>query len=486
MPEYRSAGVLLHPTSLPGPCMHGELGPNARRFVDFLHDCGLAVWQVLPLNPPHEDGSPYQAQSVHAGDHRLISLEWIAERGWLDAEDISVAASSEARSRLLLLSRRAFETSASPEIRHEFDAFIAHHQQWLPDYALFRALRRHHDNAPWWEWPQTVRDREPDALKAASAELLEHTSQCIFEQFLFFKQWGELRGYANHRGIRLFGDMPIFVALDSADVWCNRAFFDLDETGAPRHVAGVPPDYFSATGQLWGNPLYDWPRMEADGFAWWKTRLESQLELFDFLRVDHFRGFEACWSVAAHEHTAQNGCWQATPGRALFDALVDTFGSLPLVAEDLGVITPEVERLRDDYGFPGMKILQFAFDGGPSNPYLPHNHRLESVVYTGTHDNDTTLGWFDASPPELQNRVIDYFGTSADPMPWPLVRAAFASVAQLAIVPLQDLLGLGSADRMNTPGTTEGNWHWRFKWEQIEEGLSGKVSHLCAMYGRYR
>lgn len=484
--DRRSAGLLLHPTSLPGPGPQGDLGPDSRRFVDFLAASGFGVWQVLPLNPPHNDGSPYQAQSAHAGDPRLISLQLLSEQGWLAPEEPGGAASCEARARLLHLARQQFECSAGAEFRDAFEAFTQRHGHWLSDYGLFRALRRHHNDMPWWKWPQPLRNRDADALQAASEELGEHVAQCIFEQFLFFRQWGELRAYANERGVRLFGDMPIFVALDSADVWCGRHLFDLDESGAPHYVAGVPPDYFSATGQLWGNPLYNWTRMGADGFAWWKRRLESQLELFDFLRVDHFRGFEACWAVAAHEQTAEHGYWQPIPGRALFDALVEAFGELPLVAEDLGVITHEVESLRDDYGLPGMKILQFAFDSDAHNPYLPHNHAENCVVYTGTHDNDTTLGWFDSRSPELQQRICEYLGCGGmeESMPWPIIRSAFASVARLAIVPMQDLLALGGEDRMNIPGTTSGNWQWRFRWEQLEEGLSERIERMCRLYGR--
>lgn len=480
----RSAGLLLHPTSLPGPGFHGDLGPDARRFVDFLHASGLGVWQVLPLNPPHEDGSPYQAQSAHAGDPRLISLQMLADQGWLKPDELSMAASNEGRARLLTLARRQFERDASGELRDALETFVKRHEHWLPHYTLFRALRRHYDNLPWWEWPASLRDREEDAVRGATRELQEHIAQGTFEQFLFFRQWGELRAYANQRGIRLFGDMPIFVALDSADVWRDRHLFDLDETGMPLHVAGVPPDYFSSTGQLWGNPLYDWSRMEADGFAWWKQRLASQLELYDFQRVDHFRGFDACWSVPAGEQTAEHGAWLPTPGRALFDALVEAFGELPLVAEDLGVITPQVESLRDDYGLPGMKILQFAFDSDAWNPYLPHNHIPRCVVYTGTHDNDTSRGWFDSRSPELQQRICEYLAVPAEDMPWALIRTAFASVARLAVVPMQDILGLPSEDRMNTPATASGNWTWRFRWEQLEDGLSERVGRLCQMYGR--
>lgn len=483
--NQRSAGLLLHPTSLPGPGLTGDIGLDARYFVDFLANCGFGIWQLLPLNPPHADGSPYQSQSAHAGNPQLISLQRIADWGWLDSELICEAVSSEARARLMVLSRQAFEQNANADDRASFQEFKQKHAHWINDYGLYRALRRHFDDLPWWKWPQRLRDRVPDALEEVRGLLQEHVAQCIFEQYVFFRQWHELRDYANSKNVKLFGDMPIFVALDSADVWCEPHLFDLDEKGEPRHVAGVPPDYFSSTGQLWGNPCYNWDKMQEEGFDWWKKRLATQLELFDFLRVDHFRGFVACWAIPANESTAINGSWVPAPGRALFDELIKTFGYLPLVAEDLGIITPDVEAFRDDYGLPGMKVLQFAFEGGAQNPYLPHNHKPNFVVYTGTHDNDTTLGWYRSLPPDIQNYINHYLGFPGEPMPWPIIRTAFCSVADLAVVPMQDILGLGSEARMNTPGTHgDQNWRWRFNWDKIESGLCERVRMMIEMYGR--
>jgi 4-alpha-glucanotransferase len=305
-----------------------------------------------------------------------------------------------------------------------------------------------------------------------------------FEQFVFFRQWHELRRAAQTRGVQLFGDLPIFVAHDSADVWAQRGYFDLDAAGQPSVVAGVPPDYFSPTGQRWGNPLYNWARMQADGFRWWIERLRTQLDLFDLVRIDHFRGFEAYWQIPADEATAINGCWVAAPGEALFQALVNELGTLPVVAEDLGMITPAVHRLREQFGFPGMRILQFAFDGGADNPYLPHNHEVNSVVYTGTHDNDTTLAWFEGLSVEQQCSVLDYLGHPGESMPWPLIRAAFASVARFAILPMQDVLQAGSGHRMNIPGSNTDNWQWRFEWDDVPAGLAGRLRHLLRIYGR--
>ncbi|RMD69338.1 MAG: 4-alpha-glucanotransferase, partial [Gammaproteobacteria bacterium] len=375
----RRAGVLLHPTSLPS----GELGEDAFLFSDFLERSGASVWQTLPLGPPQNGGSPYQCLSVHAGNPALISLEALRSAGWLEASP------EGERSGLLALAREGFERRASPQEREAFRSFEESHAYWLEDYALFVALKRHHGGKPWAEWPQPLRDRHPEALDEARRTFAGDIAQVKFEQFAFFSQWQGVKGDANGRGILMFGDMPIFVAWDSADVWVHRDYFQLDERGYPTVVAGVPPDYFSSTGQRWGNPLYDWERMEADGFSWWIERVRTQLELFDLIRVDHFRGFEAYWAIPASESTAVHGQWVKAPGDALFKALLAHFGRLPLVAEDLGIITPEVEALRDRYAIPGMKVLQFAFEGGADNPYLPHNHIIRCVVYTGTHDNDT-------------------------------------------------------------------------------------------------
>lgn len=476
--DHRAAGVLLHPSSLPGSGPIGDLGKEAYRFVDFLSDSGMSVWQVLPLNEPHGDGSPYQGQSAHAGDIRLISWHQVhTEYG------LGFPSSNEYG----LLMDEAFNRFAEmPDAYHRrYESFCARHAHWLEDYALYHSIRERHDQQPWWTWEEALRDRHPEALAKARINLRDEIKHCRFSQFIFFEQWHRLRDYANNRGIKLFGDMPIFVAHDSADVWVYRDLFELDEAGNALSRSGVPPDYFSANGQLWGNPLYHWDRMQSDGFSWWKRRFATQLELYDFLRVDHFRGFDACWSVPMGEDTAVHGHWVDVPGRALFASLLDYFGKLPIVAEDLGVITSSVEALRDDYALPGMKILQFAFDSDAHNPYLPHNHVHNCVVYTGTHDNDTSLGWFQKCAPETRQRMLTYLGHPAEGMPYALIRSAFASVARLAIVPMQDLLGLDSGHRMNTPGTCcESNWRWRFTWDQCPDSLAADLRTLAQIYGR--
>lgn len=482
--DRRRAGVLLHPTSLPGPGDTGTLGPDALRFMDFLDSAGISVWQMLPLSQPHDGGSPYQCMSVNAGHIDLICERSLVEWGWLDEVKEEGGRRNPFHCDRLRLARQGFLAGAGDADREDFHHFVQRHGHWLEDYALYLALKQEHGGAPWWGWEASLRDRHPGALTRVRKRLAEVLDQYRFDQYVFYRQWGMLREEAMARGILLFGDMPIFVAHDSADVWAHRGLFDLDEAGQPRSVAGVPPDYFSETGQRWGNPHYDWSRMHGDGFQWWIERIAAQLELVDLIRIDHFRGFEAYWSIPAGETTAINGRWVKAPGEALFRALRQRFGRLPLVAEDLGVITPEVEALRDAFDLPGMKILQFAFEGGPDNPYLPHAHVPNGVVYTGTHDNDTTVGWFDSCDEALQEHVLEYLGRPGDSMPWPLVRAAFASVARLAVVPLQDLLALDGRHRMNVPGTTEGNWLWRFTWDQFEDGLADQVRELVGMYGR--
>jgi 4-alpha-glucanotransferase len=483
--EQRRAGILLHPTSLPGGVGNGDLGADAYRFVDFLAQAGFSVWQMLPLGPTHRDGSPYHALSLHAGNPMLVSLEQLVEWGWLDPDGAGKAASATAyRLERLAQAHDTFMKRASGFETEAFESFINTEAHWLEDYALYRALRREFSGQAWFQWPAPLRDREPEALAAARVRLIDEIAHVCFEQFVFARQWQALRAYALDRNLLLFGDMPIFVAHDSVDVWTHPEYFQLDENGMPTVVAGVPPDYFSAQGQRWGNPLYRWDRMQADGFRWWIARMTTEFRRFDLLRVDHFRGFEACWEIPAVDETAVNGQWVKAPGEALFESLRRHFGSLPLVAEDLGLITPEVLTLRDKYELPGMEILQFAFDSDADNPYLPHNHRKMSVVYTGTHDNDTTLAWFENLPAERQLRVVEYLGYPHEKMPWPPVRAALASVSQLAIVPMQDILALGRGQRMNTPGTNEGNWSWRFRWEQIAPDLGERLLRMARMYGR--
>jgi 4-alpha-glucanotransferase len=491
--DRRRAGILLHITSLPGSPDNGDLGEDAYRFVDFLMDCGVTVWQTLPIGPTHQDGSPYQCLSAHAGNPLLISLDWLHEKGWLPADYLShVDSVSFSKHRLLCLSR-AFESFIRHPHRTHVSAYINFTKEygwWLNDYALFMALRGYYEQAPWQEWPQPLRDRQPAALREARIRLANDIARVKFEQFVFFQQWKELREYANRKGIRLFGDMPIFVSADSADVWACREYFDLKEDGYARVVAGVPPDYFSATGQRWGNPHYHWQRLESDGFHWWLERFRSLLALYDWVRIDHFRGFEAYWEIPAESETAIDGRWVKAPGDQLLEAAFATLNGsgLPLVAEDLGIITPEVEELRKKFDLPGMLILQFAFDSDEYNPYFPKNHTENSVVYTGTHDNDTTLSWFQNQSEPMREHIVhcvsSFLGQWDIPMPRALVQCALASVARLAILPMQDILELGQGYRMNTPGTVQGNWCWRFSWDQVTEDKKSKLGQLIHSYHR--
>jgi 4-alpha-glucanotransferase len=488
--DRRRAGVLLHITSLPGGRDHGSLGRDAYRFVDFLADCGISVWQTLPIGPTHPDGSPYQCLSAHAGNPLMIDLQWLADRGWLqDVEAWSESASSvSSRSGALRAAFEVFKQTPQDEHWRAYGEFVTAHDGWLPDYALFIALREELDRRPWQDWPVPLRERQPAALEAARLRLAERVAQVKFEQFVFFQQWRELREYARQRGVLLFGDMPIFIAGDSADVWAHQDYFDLRDDGYARVVAGVPPDYFSAIGQRWGNPHYNWTRMEADGFSWWLERFRSQLALYDWVRIDHFRGFEAYWEIPAESETAIHGHWVEAPGAALLEAVFAALdgSGLPLVAENLGIITPEVEALRTRFDIPGMLVLQFAFDGGPGNPYLPHNHSANNVVYTGTHDNDTTLSWYEGLPEEQQRHVREYLGDPGLPMPRALMQSALASVARLAILPMQDVLEQGAGHRMNTPGTMGGNnWRWRFTWDQLNDEKAAELARMVRLYGRH-
>jgi 4-alpha-glucanotransferase len=462
----------------------GDLGSQAYRFVDFLASAGMTVWQILPIGPTMHDNSPYQSSSMYAGNSRLISLELPLEKGWLEAlpEDAEPL-SDLVKMYCIRLAWKGFKERASEQDRVDLQRFTAEQGWWLEDYALFQALRSE-EMRSWWDWHQPLRDREPQALAMSRARLKAQVEEIKFEQYLFFTQWMHLKRYANERGVLLFGDVPIFVAHDSAEVWAHREFFDLLEDGHPRVVAGVPPDYFSETGQRWGNPLYRWDVMEEDGFSFWVHRLKVQSTLFDFLRIDHFRGFEAYWEIPAEEETAIKGHWVKAPGERLFAKLYKALPHLELVAEDLGIITPEVETMRKAHGLPGMKILQFAFSGGADNPYLPFHHTRDSVVYTGTHDNDTTLGWYTSLDDALRELVDDYLGHPREVMPWPMIRCALASCANLAIIPMQDALALNGTHRMNTPGTTQGNWEWRFRWEDIEQDTVERLLHRIKIYGR--
>lgn len=478
----RRAGVLLHPTSLPGAVLDQE----AYHFVEFLAAAGQSVWQTLPLGPTHGDLSPYQCLSVFAGNPGLISMSSLAQAGWLDEAALRDAQMDDDESRRQLMSEAlaGFRRHGTDADGGAFSRFRQQQGDWLDDFALYQALRCEHGGNSWLDWPAALRDRDTAALDEARRNLQPAIERVCFEQFVFERQWLALKRFANERGVLMFGDMPIFVAHDSAEVWAQRHYFTLDENGRALTVAGVPPDYFSETGQYWGNPHYRWDRMREDGFIWWRKRLAHQLTMFDLVRIDHFRGFEAFWEIPANAATAMEGRWVTAPGDALFQSLQNTLPPSSLVAEDLGVITPAVDALRRKYGLPGMKILQFAFGSGADNPYLPHNHEPDYVVYTGTHDNSTTLGWFNALGADARREVLEYLGAPREHMPWPLIRSAYQSVARLAVIPMQDVLGLDDQHRMNVPGVTQGNWRWRFVWNQVPTTLAARMRRLTALYGR--
>jgi len=482
--DRRRAGILLHPTSLPGANDHGDIGHQAYRFIEFLHASGISVWQTLPLGPTHDDHSPYQCLSVHAGNPLLISMDWLVDRNWLSKETAhSSPIDDSLRKKCLSQAFKKF-LQVKDDYYQRYLEFIDKESYWLKDYSLFIAIRIRQKNKGWMNWPDELRERDKTALEQAHSQLKKDIERIQFEQFVFFQQWTELKQYAHKHDILMFGDMPIFVAHDSAEVWAHREYFSIDEHGHALSVAGVPPDYFSATGQRWGNPLYEWPCMQNDQFSWWVNRMRTQLELFDLVRIDHFRGFEAYWEIPASEETAINGHWTKAPGHELLSALHEAFDPLPIIAEDLGIITHEVDALRIAFNIPGMKVLQFAFSGEPGNPYLPHHHEENCVVYTGTHDNDTSLAWFQSLDKHGQQLVSEYLGNSKDPMPWPLIRSAMSSVARLCVIPMQDILSLADGHRMNTPGTQENNWMWRFNWEQVPDGLTHKLKDMTTRYQR--
>jgi 4-alpha-glucanotransferase len=443
--DRRRAGVLLHLAAL-GP---GALGEPGHAFVDWLAGAGFTVWQILPVGPTGTDGSPYWLGSDHAGNPSFID-----------------------------------EAARPRAAGHEFDDFQRDNAGWLPDYALFTALRAVLAGAAWIDWPAPLRERDPRALEAARLQHRERIAEIVATQFAFHVQWRELRRHAASRGVRLFGDLPIYVAQDSVETWAHREQFLLDAAGRPSFVAGVPPDYFSAEGQRWGNPLYDWARMRTDGFAYWRERVRAQLARFDLLRIDHFRGLAAHWAVPAAAPTARDGSWVPTPGAELFGALARDFAGLPFVAEDLGVITPDVTALRREFGLPGMKVLQFGFDGAGDNPHLPHMHAADEVVYAGTHDNDTVRGWLSALDGETLRRVCFYLRAPPADVPEAMLRAVLGSVGRLAVVQMQDLLELGSEARYNTPGTVTGNWAWRLPASPPGDDLARRCALLNRAYGR--
>lgn len=495
----RISGILLHPTSLPSPYGIGDLGPEAYRFVDFLETSGQHLWQVLPLTHTGFGDSPYQSFSAFAGQPLLISpddlvkLRLLSDRDLLtcprtDPESVDYGTIIPWKMGLLKTAYENFRTQSPESLTGEYENFCTKHAGWLDDYALFMSIKDRNEGASWLEWDSEYR-KPTAALKNALREVLK--TDCGFYrfiQFIFFREWMELKDYANEHGVSMIGDIPIFVSMDSADVWANQRLFQLDTKGFPTAVAGVPPDYFSVTGQLWGNPLYNWKAHEASGYAWWILRVKRQLQIFDILRIDHFRGFEAYWSVPYGEKTAVNGQWIKGPDKDLFAAIQAALGDrLPIIAEDLGVITREVEALRDTFAFPGMKVLQFAFEDTGEGPFLPHNFTTPNCVcYTGTHDNDTTRGWFETLREDCKEKARRYMNMGEyDSISYHMVRTCLASTAAYAIFPAQDLLDLGSEGRMNTPGIAGGNWQWRLKPGALSGDLAGELRELSHLYGRY-
>jgi 4-alpha-glucanotransferase len=502
----RSSGILLHPTSLPGANGIGDFGPEAFEFLDFLADAGQKLWQVLPLNPTGYGDSPFQCFSAIAGNHLLISLEKLSQEGILEAADFTnTPYFSQDRvefqqvipwkASLLKKAAESFLTYADAEQRSAFQEFCSRNDTWLEDFSLFMACKEEFGGVAWSEWPSEVARRTPTAIEAARCRLQPVISAVKYWQFEFFRQWQALRAHAAELGIRIVGDIPIYVALDSTDVWTNPEFFCLKADVQPSKIAGVPPDYFSPTGQRWGNPIYRWDRLRQTGYRWWIDRVRAALKLYDAIRIDHFRGFEAYWEVPADEETALNGRWVKGPGAQLFEVLERELGPLPVIAENLGVITPEVEEIRRRFNYPGMAILQFAFGKDPQGPsFRPHNYSREVAAYTGTHDNDTTVGWWTSTgaedtrtPEDVEKErrfAREYLNLGTEAIQWAMIRAVLSSVADLAIIPLQDVLGLGAETRMNFPGTSKGNWRWRFRPGTLTSDLAARLREMVALYDR--
>jgi 4-alpha-glucanotransferase len=502
----RCTGILLHPTSLPGRYGIGDLGAEARRFADFLDAAGQTIWQVLPVNPTGYGDSPYQSFSAFAGNPLLISLEELRERGYLAATDfdnppafpeatVDFARVIPYRLGLLRKAAERFFNSASADDRELYDRFCQSNAPWLDDFALFMAAKNAHDLVTWTEWDPALARREPAALASWRERLASDVAAQRYWQFEFHRQWCALQEYCHVRGVRIMGDVPIYVAHDSADVWSHPELFCLDENGRPTKQAGVPPDYFSTTGQLWGNPIYRWDRLRETGYAWWIERFRAALAIFDMVRLDHFRGFEAYWEIPACEPTAMNGRWVRGPGADLFHVLKRELGDLPIVAENLGVITPEVEAIRNEFSFPGMAILQFAFGTDPQGPsFQPHNYVHNLAAYTGGHDNDPVVGWWTGGVGDSTRSAEDvrkehdfaraYLGFENEAINWVMIRQVMRSVADIAIAPLQDVLGLGSEARMNVPGRPAGNWRWRYAPSALTPELSSRLFEFSRMYSR--
>lgn len=493
----RGCGLLIHPTSLPGSFGIGDMGPGAKSFVDFLESTGQTYWQILPLGPTGPGNSPYSTFSAFAGNTLLISPEGLKESGLVCQKDLNDAPAFEDhiidfgemygwKMRLLSIAFEKFRSAPDGEITAALQAFCRQNAWWLDDYAAYRALKTAHDNSAWFEWGEPLRSRRPEALATAHSQLKREIDAERFYQYLFFSQWQQLKHYADERGIRIIGDIPIFVALDSADVWCNQSQFKLADDGSPKVVSGVPPDYFSKTGQLWGNPIYDWDAMLKDDLNWWTARIAFSLFSTDIVRLDHFIGFIRNWEVPGGDLTAENGEWRDVPGPEIFRTLNRRLGRLPLIAEDLGSVTREVEELRDALEMPGMRILQYAFGGDAHSRDLPHNYVRNTVAYTGTHDNDTTVGWYKRASKRERSYCREYLNSNGRGIHRDMLRSVIASVADIAIIPVQDLLGLPSEARMNTPGTNEANWQWRLRIKDLSDEIGVWLAGLTRTYGRWR
>ena len=497
-PPARISGILLHPTSLPSPYGIGDLGDEAYRFADFLEKSGQHLWQILPLGPTGFGDSPYQSFSAFAGQPLLISPKHLEELGLLTEQDLENCPCTDRekvnygdvivwKTEILHKAYANYCHTADKMLLEEYDSFYENNRFWLDDYALFMACKEVHNGQSWLEWEEEYRSPSKLFVKELENSLAKEIRYHQFVQFIFFKEWYSLKEYANKKKIQIIGDIPIFVSLDSADVWANQELFQLDSKGFPIEVAGVPPDYFSETGQLWGNPLYDWSAHKKTGFKWWISRIQNQLGLSDYLRIDHFRGFEAYWSVPYVEETAVNGKWKPGPKEDLFLAIEKALGeNLPIIAEDLGVITPEVERLRDRFHFPGMKVLQFAFESETESSFLPHQFTTTNCIcYTGTHDNNTTKGWYEAVSETARDKVRRYMNTDGSSVHFDFIRTCLGTIATYAIFPLQDALGIGNEGRMNCPGVAMDNWSWRYKKETLTDELAEKLLELSHLYGRY-
>lgn len=505
----RASGILLHPTSLAGPYGIGDLGLSAYQWVDFLADSGCKLWQVLPLGPTGYGDSPYQCFSAFAGNPYLISPEFLLRDGLLHPDDLVKKPDFDPARvdfgtlipwKLNLLEQAYLRFSSNPStatgqsteaVHHEFDAFYADNASWLDDYSLFMAIKEAHGGGSWEGWPSELRMGSKAALANARKTLKDAISYFSFCQFIFFRQWNSVRDYAHLKGIQIIGDIPIFVAMDSADIWSHPELFHLDMESKPTVVAGVPPDYFSPTGQLWGNPLYRWDVHKQTGYTWWLERIRATLNMVDIIRIDHFRGFAAYWEIPAKNLTAEQGRWVPGPGADFFETIINNLGthssslgtSAPIIAEDLGFITPDVTALREQFGFPGMKVLQFAFSG-PDNAFLPNYYPQDCVVYTGTHDNNTARGWFESAPKKERDFALGYLKTHRRDFAWDLIRAAWASVAEIALAPMQDFLNLGTEARMNYPSRLGGNWEWRMTEDAMSKELSGRIRELNCLYQR--